>query len=48
MNIWINTSSVQFISVQLLSLTLYDPMDYSTPDFPEHHQLPELPQTHVH
>ena len=23
-------------------------MDYSTPDFPVHHQLPELAQTHVH
>ena len=24
------------------------PMDYSTPGFPVHHQLPELAQTHVH
>ena len=23
-------------------------MDYSTRGFPVHHQLPELPQTHVH
>ena len=23
-------------------------MDCSTPGFPVHHQLPELPQTHVH
>ena len=23
-------------------------MDYSTPDFPVHHYLPELAQTHVH
>ena len=23
-------------------------MDGSTPGFPVHHQLPELPQTHVH
>ena len=23
-------------------------MDYSTPGFPVHHQLPELAQTHVH
>ena len=29
-------------------LTLCDPMDYSTPGFPVHHQLPELTQTHVH
>ena len=25
-----------------------DPMDYSMPGFPVHHQLPELAQTHVH
>ena len=25
-----------------------NPMDYSTPGFPVHHQLPELTQTHVH
>ena len=23
-------------------------MDYSTPGFPVHHQLPQLAQTHVH
>ena len=28
--------------------TLCDPMDYSMPDFPVHHQLPEFIQTHVH
>jgi len=28
--------------------TLCDPMDYSTPGFPVHHQLPEVAQTHVH
>ena len=27
---------------------LWDSMDYSTPDFPVHYQLPELVQTHVH
>ena len=26
-------------------LTLYEPVDYSTPGFPVHHQLPELTQT---
>ena len=31
-----------------LSLTLYDPMDYNTPDFPVLHHLPEFAQTHVH
>ena len=40
--------SVQFSSVTQLSLTLCDPMDYSTPCFPFHHQHPELTQTHVH
>ena len=28
--------------------TLCDPMDYSTPGLPVHHQLPEFTQTHVH
>ena len=28
--------------------TLCDPMDCSMPDFPVHHKLPELVQTHVH
>ena len=28
--------------------TLLDPMDWRTPGFPVHHQLPELAQTHVH
>ena len=41
-------SSVQFISVIQLCLTLCDPMDCSMPSFPVHHQLPELAQTHVH
>ena len=40
--------SVQFSSVAQSCLTLCDPMDYSTPGFPVHHQLPELTQTHVH
>ena len=36
-------------SVQLLShIWLCDPMDCSMPDFPIHHQLLELSQTHVH
>ena len=37
-----------FSSVQLLSLTLCDPMDCSTPRLPVYHQLPESTQTHVH
>ena len=38
---------VQFSSVAQLCLTLWDPMNCSTPGFPVHHQLPELAQTHV-
>ena len=40
------TLPLVFSSIQ--SLSLCDPMDYSTPGFPVHHQLPELAQTHVH
>ena len=40
-------SSVQFSSIALLCLTLWDPMDCRTPGFPAHHQLPDLTQTHV-
>ena len=43
------TILAQFSSVQLLShVRLCNPMDYSTPGFPVHHQLPEHTQTHVH
>ena len=35
-------------SVAQLCPTLCDPMDYSLPGFPVHHQLPEFTQTHVH
>ena len=35
-------------SVAQLFWTLYNSMDCSTPDFPVHHQLPELAQIHVH
>ena len=44
-NLWI---CYQFSSVDQLCPILSDPMDCSTPGFPVHHQLPELPQTHVH
>ena len=40
--------SVQFSSVAQSCLTLYDPMNRSTPGLPIHHQLLELTQTHVH
>ena len=41
-------SQFKFSSVTQLCLTLCDPMDCNTPDFPVHEQLPELTQTHVH
>ena len=41
------SDSVQFSSVTQSCLTLWDPMDCSTPGFPVH-QLLELTQTHVH
>ena len=43
-----NSILSQFSSVAQSCPTLCDPMDCSTPDFPIHHQLPELAQTHVH
>ena len=41
---WNHLFSVQFSSVAQSCLTLSDPMDYSTPGLPVHHQLPELSQ----
>ena len=38
----------QLSSVAQLCLTLWDPMDCSTPGFLVHHQLWELTQTHAH
>ena len=38
----------EFSSVAQSCPTLGNPMDYSTPGFPVHHQLSELPQTHAH
>ena len=40
--------SVQFSSVTQSCLTLFDPMNRSTPGLPVHHHLPEFTQTHVH
>ena len=42
------SSSVQLSSVTQSCLTLWDPMNSSTPGFPVHHQLLEFTQTHVH
>ena len=39
---------VQFCSVTQSCSSLGDPMNYSKPGFPVHHQLPEFTQTHVH
>ena len=38
----------EFSSVAQSCPTLGNPMDYSTPGFPVHHQLSELTQTHAH
>ena len=42
--IWIEDVWDQFSSVTQSCLTLCDPMDYSMPGLPVHHQLPELTQ----
>ena len=42
---FIYLSSVQFISVAQLCLTLCDPMNRSTPGLPVYHHLPEFIQT---
>ena len=43
-----NLILLRFSSVTYSCLTLCDPMDYSTPGFPVHHQLPKFTQNHVH
>ena len=43
-----NRTYAQFSSVAQSCPTLCNSMDCSTTDFPVHHQLPELAQTHVH
>ena len=35
-------------SVTQSCLTLYDPMNHSSPGLPVHHQLPEFTETHIH
>ena len=44
----LNKSSVQFSSVTQSCLTLWDPINRSTPGLPVHHQLLEFTQTHIH
>ena len=41
------SSVIHFSSVAQLCPTFCNPMDYSTPGLPVHHQLQELAQTHV-
>ena len=41
---YIQFNSVQFSSVAQSCVTLCDPMDYSTPGLPVHHQLQSLPK----
>ena len=45
---WEVPGSVQFSSVAQSCPSLCDPMDFSLPGFPVHHQLLKLAQTHVH
>ena len=42
------TRNLQIRSVAQSCPTLCDPMNRSTPGLPDHHQLPEFTQTHVH
>ena len=46
--LWERKRNVHFSSVAQSCPTLCNPMDYSTPGLPVHHQLLELTQTHVH
>ena len=48
LNAYWKGSAVQFSSVAQSCLTLWDPMNRSTPGLPVHHQLLEFTQTHVH
>ena len=45
-----NTNNTHLFQVQFnhSDLTLWDPMNRSTPGLPVHHQLPEFTQTHVY
>ena len=43
-----DSENIPFSSVAQSCLTLCDPMNYSMPGLPVHHQLQEFTQTHVH
>ena len=47
-NIALLHNTFQFSSVAQSFLTLWDPMNHSTPGLPVHYQLLEFTQTHVH
>ena len=46
--LWVLTVGVHFSSVAQSCPTLCDPTDCSTPSLPNHNQLQEFTQTHVH
>ena len=48
--VWMSLISAFFSSSSVAQScpTLWDPVDWSTPNLPIHHQLPEFTQTHVH
>ena len=48
LNAFCKYGTVQFSSVAQSCPTLCDPMNYSTPGLPVHHQLPKFTQTQVH
>ena len=48
MNLPFPKGKVQFSSVMQSCSILCNPMDCSSPGLPDHHQLPEFTQTHVH
>ena len=48
MNICSTSLVIQFSSLTQSCLILCDPMDFSMPGLPVHHQLQEFTQTHVH
>ena len=47
-NIALTVCFFHISSVAQSCLTLWDPMNHSTPGLPVYHQLPEFTQTHVH
>ena len=48
LNIQMSRNEAQFSSVTQSYLTLCDPVDFSMPDLPVHHQLADFTQTHIY